>query len=174
MSSSFCVIASLGHYIGASLHHWVIKFCVFASLVHYIAASLRHCVINVLHDCVIASVVHHIIASLHSCVIKFCVFASLAHYIAASLHHCVIATSSFAFLLPSLHHWVTTSVLYSVITQRRFQDKMSTFEGRVDDVVRQFDEKCRQMRNERKNSDWNIKVEVETRFQSYETFFLRR
>ena len=42
---------------------------------------------------------------------------------------------------------------------------MSTFEGRVDDVVRQFDEKVRQMRNERKNSEWNLKVEVESRNQ---------
>jgi hypothetical protein len=35
---------------------------------------------------------------------------------------------------------------------------MSTFEGRVDDVGKQFDDKCRQMKNERKNSEWNLKV----------------
>lgn len=46
---------------------------------------------------------------------------------------------------------------------------MSTFEGRVDDVSRQFDEKCRHMRTERKNSDWNLKVEVEARIDKFMT-----
>jgi len=46
---------------------------------------------------------------------------------------------------------------------------MTSFESRVDTVSRQFDEKCRQMRNERKNSDWNLKVEVESRIDKFMT-----
>ena len=44
---------------------------------------------------------------------------------------------------------------------------MSTFEGRVDDVSRQFDEKCRQLKNDRKTSEWNLKVEVETKIDKF-------
>ena len=44
---------------------------------------------------------------------------------------------------------------------------MSTFEGRVDDVSRQFDEKCQKLKTERKTSEWNLKVEVETKIEKF-------
>ena len=44
---------------------------------------------------------------------------------------------------------------------------MSSFESRVENVSTQFDETCRQMKDEKKNSDWNLKVDVESRIDKF-------
>lgn len=40
---------------------------------------------------------------------------------------------------------------------------MSSFDSRVNSVVEQVEETCKKIRNERKNADWNLKVEMENR-----------
>ena len=44
---------------------------------------------------------------------------------------------------------------------------MTSFESRVANVSTQLEESCRQMKDEKKNSDWNLKVDVETRIDKF-------